>query len=130
VYVNHQATLTGRNLEPWRPLLAVAKWLNDQGVTGLWKRMEALSQGYQAERQDLEPGDLTTLVIQQVLRSLRRNALPVELIDRPFLMRQEHLAGALVERSEITKTASRSNGVLHHPPEAFDGIEMVTTMGR
>ena len=45
-------------------------------------------------------------------------------------MRQEHLAGALIERREITQTSSRSNGVLHYPPEAFDGIDMVPTMYR
>jgi transposase len=47
---------------------------------------------------------------------------PVELIDGPFLMRHEHLAGALVERRKITKISSRSNGVLHHPPEAFRAV--------
>jgi hypothetical protein len=67
---------------------------------------------------------------KQVLRSLRRNALPVKRIDRPLLMRPEHLAGALVERREIAKTSSRANGVLHHTPEAFDRIEMMATMGR
>jgi hypothetical protein len=46
-----------------------------------------------------------------------------------FLMREEYLAGALVERREIAKTASRANGVLHHAPEAFDGMKVVATMG-
>src|SRR5262245_14461086 len=68
--------------------------------------------------------------IQQLLRSSRRNVSPVELIDGPFLMGHEYLTGALVERREIAKTSARSNGVLHHAPEAFDRIEMVTTMGR
>ena len=44
-------------------------------------------------------------------------------------MRHQHLAGALVELRKITKTASGADGVLHHPPEAFDGIEVVATMG-
>ena len=55
---------------------------------------------------------------------------PVELIDGPFLMRHKHLAGTLVERREIAQTSSRANGILHHPPEAFDRVEMVATMGR
>src|SRR5215471_9662847 len=50
---------------------------------------------------------------------------PMKLIDGPFLMRHEHLAGPLVEGREIAQTASRANGVLHHPPKAFDVI--VTT---
>src|SRR5438046_3067056 len=67
---------------------------------------------------------------EQLLRSSRRNVSPVELIDGPFLMRHEHVAGTLVERREIAPTSSRANGVLHHPPEAFNGIEVVATMGR
>jgi hypothetical protein len=55
---------------------------------------------------------------------------PVERIDGPFLLGHEDLTGALVERREIATTAARSNGVLHHAPEAFDRIEMVTPMGR
>src|ERR671923_2439872 len=30
---------------------------------------------------------------------------------------------------ETGKTSSSPDGVLHHPPEAFDGIEVVATMG-
>jgi hypothetical protein len=61
--VNDAATLTGRNLEPWRASLAVALWLDEHGVPGLWQRMEALSVAYQSERSDLEAGDLTALVV-------------------------------------------------------------------
>ena len=50
-------------------------------------------------------------------------------IDGTFLMRHQHLAGALVELRKIAKTASGADGVLHHPPEAFDGMEVVPTMG-
>ncbi len=66
---------------------------------------------------------------KQLLRSSRRNVSPVELIDGPFLMRHEHVAGTLVERREIAPTSSRANGVLHHPPEAFNRVEVVPTMG-
>ena len=45
-------------------------------------------------------------------------------------MRHKHLAGSPVELLEGTETAPRSNDVLHHPPEAFDRIEVVATMGR
>ena len=51
-------------------------------------------------------------------------------INRSFLMGHEDLARALVELMQIGKTPSRSNAVLHHAPEAFDGVEVVTTMGR
>ena len=53
----------------------------------------------------------------------------MECINWVFLMRHEHPAGALVELREVGKAASGADRVLHHPPEAFDGVEMVTTMG-
>ena len=40
-------SLLGRNLEPWRAILAVAYWLTDCGVTGLAGRIEALAHDYQ-----------------------------------------------------------------------------------
>lgn len=68
--VNESATLTGRNLEPWRALLAVALWLDDAGVTGLYARMERLSTSYQKEREQLESGDMTALVIRALCKCL------------------------------------------------------------
>src|SRR5947209_102874 len=68
--VNEAATLMGRNLEPWRALLAVALWLEDGGVTGLYSRMESLSTGYQKERQQLESGDTTALIIRALCKCL------------------------------------------------------------
>ena len=67
---------------------------------------------------------------QQVPRSLRRNALPVELINRALLMGPEHVACALVKLMQIRKTPSGANRVLHHAPKACDGIEVVPTMSR
>ena len=57
-------TLLGRNLEPWRAILAVAHWLTDCGVDGLVARMHALSVAYQKERLDLDESDLLPLVIE------------------------------------------------------------------
>jgi hypothetical protein len=45
-------------------------------------------------------------------------------------MRLEHLAGSPVELLEGAETTPCSNGVLHHPPKAFDRVEVVATMGR
>jgi hypothetical protein len=49
-HVNRESEFMGRALEPWRPILAVAKWLDDQGVDGLYSRMVKLLVGYQEER--------------------------------------------------------------------------------
>jgi hypothetical protein len=62
--VNNLARLTGRNLEPWRALLAVARWLDDRGVAGLCMRLEQLSIDYQLERTQLETDDFTTLILR------------------------------------------------------------------
>jgi hypothetical protein len=56
--------LVGRNLDPWRAVLAIAGWLDAVGVDGLWVRMKALSQAYQNERPELEISDITSLTIQ------------------------------------------------------------------
>jgi hypothetical protein len=44
-------------------------------------------------------------------------------------MRHKHLAGSPVELMEGAETAPRSNRVLHHPPEAFNRIEVMAAVG-
>ena len=65
--VNQHAGLTGRNLEPWLGVLAVAAWLEDKGAAGLGQRMEALSQAYQRERPNVETSDETLIVIRALM---------------------------------------------------------------
>ena len=45
-------------------------------------------------------------------------------------MGHAHLARAVVELLQIRKTPSGAHRVLHGAPEAFDGIEVMATMGR
>jgi hypothetical protein len=68
--VARASPLVGRDLEPWKAILAVALWLDEHGVTGLAALMEALAVAYQAERPDLESGDLTALVIRGLVRAV------------------------------------------------------------
>jgi len=59
-----KARLSGRNLEPWRAILAVALWLQEEhGAADLFDRMEALSVTYQSERDDLETADPVRVAI-------------------------------------------------------------------
>lgn len=51
-------------------------------------------------------------------------------IDGSLVMRHEYLAGAPGELMQIRHTASSADGVLPHPPDPFNGIEVVPTMGR
>jgi hypothetical protein len=62
--VNRTASLTGRNLEPWRAALAVAAWLQDMGVSGVYDRLSRLSVHYQSERQKVSTDDVVVLVIR------------------------------------------------------------------
>ena len=61
---------------------------------------------------------------------MRRNTLPVKLIDGSLVMRHEHAARAVVELMPIGQTPSGADPVLQHAPEAFNRIEVVTTVGR
>ena len=51
-------------------------------------------------------------------------------INGALLMGHEYLAGALVELMQSRKTSSGADRVLHDAPEAFNGIEVMATMGR
>jgi Domain of unknown function (DUF3854) len=94
--VNDRATLTGRNLEPWRASLAVALWLDEHGVGGLWERMEALSVAYQSERPDLEAGDMTALVLMALVACCANHA-----------NRAGEPAHWILETSEVTAAAKK-----------------------
>jgi hypothetical protein len=59
------AHLHGRDLEPWRAILAVAWWLQvKHGVEGIHDRIERLSKAYQEERSDLEDRDPIRVAIR------------------------------------------------------------------
>ena len=57
--VNQETRLTGRSLEPWRPILAVARWLSENGEPNVYDRMQVLAEAYQDERPALTSGDLS-----------------------------------------------------------------------
>jgi hypothetical protein len=62
------ANLSGRNLDPWRPMFAVAAWLQDRhGLEGLYERMEKLSMKYQAERGEIEETDRMRVLFRALL---------------------------------------------------------------
>lgn len=61
--------LCGRPLDPWRPILAVAAWLEDKhGVNELFGRMKKLSEDYQNQRADLENADRTRVLFRALLQ--------------------------------------------------------------
>ena len=66
-WIGKNAKLSGRNLQPWRPVLAIAKWLEENGIQGIYQRMEELSIAYQNQRIILEYPDLSLAVIQALV---------------------------------------------------------------
>jgi hypothetical protein len=52
----------------------------------------------------------------------------MECINRLLLKRHKHLTCALVELIQSGQTPSGSDRLLHHPPEAFHGVEVMATM--
>ena len=72
-WIGQHAKLTGRSLQPWRAVLAVAAWLDSEESISLLQRMETLSLDYQNERNELEASDLTILVIQSLIEHVAAN---------------------------------------------------------
>ncbi len=56
--------------------------------------------------------------------------VPVKRIDGSLVLGHQHVARALIELMQSGKTPSGTDPVLQHPPKAFNGIEVVPTMGR
>jgi hypothetical protein len=62
------AELSGRDLEPWRAVFAVALWLDERhGVAGLHRRMTGLAAAYQEERGGFEADPQTRVLFQALL---------------------------------------------------------------
>jgi hypothetical protein len=66
--VKELSPLTGRTLEPWRAILALAYWLESKGLVGLGEKMNRLSVEYQQQRKAVETEDLNALIIRAVCK--------------------------------------------------------------
>ena len=66
-YNSTRATdLVGPGFEPWRPLLATARVLEDAGVDGLVADIVDLARSYQQEKGDLEYPDVTRIAVMAI----------------------------------------------------------------
>jgi hypothetical protein len=97
--VGQEAALVGRNFEPWRALLGVALWLDENGVTGLWQRMDSLSERYQAEQETFESGDLTALVIRALWKRFEQSCaiVPSTSLEIPVFVTTKEVTEAVKE---------------------------------
>jgi hypothetical protein len=98
-WVGVNGKLIGRDLQPWRPILAVAKWLSQRGVAGLYFRMEALSQEYQKKRQELESPDKTKIIIQGLLLSAEKAVTANQAVSgsQYIIVNVDQVVGAIQE---------------------------------
>jgi hypothetical protein len=131
-----KAQLCGRNLEPWRGILAVALWLQEHhGVDGLFERMQKLSVDYQTERGDLETNDPVHIAIKALARMVKD-------LDGDLAFATKELAGhmntiaieeEIADGNEKPFTNSRKVGWLlkkqrfRKAPRATDGRQWVTS---
>jgi len=69
--VKEVSPLVGRALEPWRAILAVALWLESEGVVGIAERMNKMSLNYQKQREAVETEDLNSLIIRAICKLLK-----------------------------------------------------------
>ena len=65
--LDEETELIGREFEPWRPILAVARLFERHGVSGLEERMRATMRAYQEEKAEIDTGDRATQVIKAIL---------------------------------------------------------------
>jgi hypothetical protein len=62
--IGEKSKLIGRDLQPWRAILAIAAWLDSMGVSSLWGKIESLAAGsYQEERIELEKIDINRIAL-------------------------------------------------------------------
>ena len=77
--IGEKSKLIGRDLQPWRAILAVAAWLDSLGVDGLWGKVESLAAGtYQDERIDLEKVDINRIAMYVLGEYAARTPAKVE----------------------------------------------------
>jgi hypothetical protein len=77
-----KANLAGRNIDPWLGVLAVAGFIENDGINGLFQRMERLSLRYQHERADAEADDPERLLILALDRMYNQKSAP-EMVFAP-----------------------------------------------
>jgi hypothetical protein len=112
-----RVSLSGRDLEPWRALLAVALWLEEcHGVRGLFGRVERLMHDYQRERCDFEATHATRLLFRALLDTSRgkRDRAEVKFAPKDLAERMNRLAWEddLVDEGEKFTSPSKVGRLL------------------
>jgi hypothetical protein len=70
-------SLVGRELEPWRALLSLALWLQEQhGLPAIFDTMLTLAMKHQREKDEIVTNDVTALLIRALLAFAQREKPP------------------------------------------------------
>jgi hypothetical protein len=101
-------SLTGRPLEPWANILAVAHFLEQRGVTGLADRMLKLAQDYQVEKVDLETFSVTPHIVR-ALADLAQSA------DDPMMITAGGIALRVKELTSEDEGGDAEDGLTLSP---------------
>jgi hypothetical protein len=75
--LDDEVGLIGREFEPWRALIAVARLFERHGVEGLEGRMRQVMEKYQQEKVDIDNGDRATQTLRAILWQELGGALDV-----------------------------------------------------
>jgi hypothetical protein len=62
-----EVTMTGREFEPWRALIAVARLFERHGVEGLEGRLRQTMENYQKEKDDIDTSNRATQTLRAIL---------------------------------------------------------------
>lgn len=129
--VSQKAALSGRNLEPWRSLLAVAYFLQEKGIDGLFERVNQLSVSYQRERADLESirwhtmkgRRFTKMAYEQYFshQALQENIskiTPAVLEKIPLAICQHGVDPGIDDGQKIRTDSTAIETNIHHPTNA------------
>jgi hypothetical protein len=68
--LNHDCELLGRDFEPWRGVLTVARLFDRHGVQDLESRMRKVMKAYQQEKTDNDSNDRAVQVLRAILHQL------------------------------------------------------------
>lgn len=110
--VNQKSRLRGRSLEPWRAVLAVAMWLDDNGVKGISKRMEQLAWNYNQEEQaSLQSGDLNILTIRALIACAISANNAKSANNNEWFFPTSQVTDAVIEIIESEEIDINSNGI-------------------
>lgn len=125
-----RASLTGRDLEAWTGVLAVAAFIDSKNDGfGLFDRMNSLSLSYQRSRPELEAADLTRLILRSIVYCIHAEA--VEPFDLNEVMADNQREWR-VTTAEITAKAHEliSNEELDFDKETTTSRQVGTVVGK